>query len=230
MRRIASLFLILVGIERAEPSYAGTDPTEAVMVARYTVEENKVLKSFAVAQALMTTGHLWTQSEVAGMTAFQKEFDQYLSTFHSLVGCAASIYGIYYESNQLGHNISRLNKEFHKHSANALAVALSTNRNKIYRQLLYEGMQIAYDIKIGFFDEDKKATEWERMKVLSKIQPKMKAFNKDLRKLIVLMEYTTMDDVWREISNQAYALKAPDKAAIITRARKNWIQTAKHIR
>jgi hypothetical protein len=68
------------------------------------------------------------------------------------------------------------------------------------------------------------------MKVLSKIQPKMKAFNKDLRKLIILMEYTTMDDVWREISNQAYALKAPDKAAIITRARKNWIQTAKHIR
>ena len=91
-------------------------------------------------------------------------------------------------------------------------------------------MEIASDIKLSFFDEDKRGTQWDRIQALSKIQPKLKTFNRDLRNLIILMQYTTMKDVWHEIDDKAYPLNSPNKAEIIKRARMNWIQKAKQIK
>ena len=126
---------------------AQNDPVLAGMILLYTDKAQKELKSQEKVMLLQTTGHIWTKEEIEGTTDLQREFNDYLDSFRSIVCYAAQTYGFYHEISRLTDNLGDFSQQLARHPANALAVALSTRRNKIYRELILASVEILNDIR-----------------------------------------------------------------------------------
>ena len=132
MRRTIFITIILMCL--GLKVHAQIDPTLAGMVLIYTEKAKKTLKSQEKVMLLQTTGHIWTKEEVEAVTDLQREFNDYLDSFRSVVSYAAQIYGFYNEITNLTENMGEFTQQLKSSPTNALAVALSTNRNKIYKE------------------------------------------------------------------------------------------------
>ncbi len=132
---------------------------------------------------------------------------QLSDSFRSIVSYAAQIYGFYHEIGQLVDNMGGLVAQLDAHPANGLAVALSAKRNKIYRELIMNSIEIVNDIRTVCLSGNK-MTEKERVEIVFGIRPKLKKMNKQLKRLTRAVKYTTMGDVWMEIDEGARPTKA----------------------
>lgn len=175
--------------------HAQLDPTLTGMVLIYTEKAKKTLKNQEKVMLLQTTGHIWTKEEVKAVTDLQREFNDYLDSFRSVVSYAAQIYGFYHEITHLTENMGEFTGQLKNSPTNALAVALSTNRNKIYRELTYNSIEIINDIRTVCLS-DNKMTEKERMEIVFGIRPKLQLMNKKLQRLSIAVKYTSMGDIW----------------------------------
>jgi hypothetical protein len=229
MRYRSIIILILAAslmVFRVSTAYAyGVDPVRAAMIDQYSKQAKKALEAQNRAQALMTTGHLWMQTEIEATTNFQREFNEYLDKFHDILGFAAEIYGIYYEVTQISKNVSELNSVVSSYPANALAVAFHTRRNVVYRNIIINGVSIVMDIKTLCFDSSK-MTEQEKNEMITNIRPKLRAMNRQLRALGLAIRYTTFLDVWNEITDRARSYGDIDKREIIERCMRDWKNNA----
>lgn len=206
---------------------AQNDPVLAGMILLYTDKAEKELKNQEKIMLLQTTGHIWAKEEVEATTNLQKEFNNYLDSFRSIVCYAAQIYGFYHEISQLTDNMGDFTRQVSRSTTNALAVALSTQWNKIYRELILNSVEIVNDIRMACLT-DNKMTEKERMEVVFGIRPKLKQMNKKLQRLTKAVKYTTMGDVWREINEGARPVT--DKRDIVEAAKRRWKQFGKNVR
>lgn len=145
---ISILLLCLTGIGEVQ---AQNDPVLAGMIAVYTEKAEKELKNQEKVMLMQTTGHIWTKEEVQATTDLQREFNNYLNSFRSIVCYAAQTYGFYYEVSRLTDNMGDFTKQLKRSPANTLAVALSTQRNKIYRELMMNS------VPFGEQDDGKRA-------------------------------------------------------------------------
>lgn len=204
--------------------HAQLDPTLTGMVLIYTEKAKKTLKNQEKVMLLQTTGHIWTKEEVKAVTDLQREFNDYLDSFRSVVSYAAQIYGFYHEITHLTENMGEFTGQLKNSPTNALAVALSTNRNKIYRELIYNSIEIINDIRTVCLS-DNKMTEKERMEIVFGIRPKLQLMNKKLQRLSIAVKYTTMGDIWAEISEEARP-KA-NKVEIARSAIRRWKRSGK---
>lgn len=204
--------------------HAQLDPTLTGMVLIYTEKAKKTLKNQEKVMLLQTTGHIWTKEEVEAVTDLQKEFNDYLDSFRSVVSYAAQIYGFYHEITHLTENMGEFTGQLKNSPTNALAVALSTNRNKIYRELIYNSIEIINDIRTVCLS-DNKMTEKERMEIVFGIRPKLQLMNKKLQRLSIAVKYTSMGDIWAEISEEARP-KA-NKVEIARSAIRRWKRSGK---
>lgn len=118
-------------------------------------------------------------------------------------------------------------KQLGRSPANALAVALSAQRNRIYRELIMNSVEVVNDIRTACFS-DNKMTEKERMEIVFGIRPKLKTMNTKLQRLTKAVKYTTLGDVWREIDEGARP--AADKRGIVDAAKRRWRQIGKNVR
>ena len=198
------LLLILSGSLRAQ----SIDPTLAAMIALYTEKAENTLKSQEEAMLLESTGHVWIKEEVDGTWQLQKEFNDYLDTFHGIIVYAAQIYGFYHEIDRMVDNMGKLTEQIGRSPGNAVAVALSANRNKVYRQVILQSVEIVNDIRMVCLS-DVKMTEKERTEIFFGVRPKLKEMNRTLQQLVRAVKYTSLADVWNEISGNQ-----PDKADI----------------
>ena len=102
-------YFISIAIFMFISSFAGVraqnDPTLAGMILMYTNKAEKELKNQEKVMLLQSTGHIWTKEEVEATTDLQREFNNYLDSFRSIVSYAAQIYGFYHEIGQLVDNI-----------------------------------------------------------------------------------------------------------------------------
>lgn len=160
-------------------------------------------------------------------TDLQREFNNYLDSFRSIVCYAAQIYGFYHEISKLTDNMGDFTRQVSRNSPNALAVALSTQRNRIYRELIMNSVEIVNDIRMACLSENK-MTEKERMEIVFGIRPKLKLMNKKLQRLTKAVKYTTMGDIWREIDEGARP--AADKRDIVEAAKRRWRQIGRNVR
>ena len=176
---ISILLLCLTGIGEVQ---AQNDPVLAGMIAVYTEKAEKELKNQEKVMLMQTTGHIWTKEEVQATTDLQREFNNYLNSFRSIVCYAAQTYGFYYEVSRLTDNMGDFTKQLKRSPANTLAVALSTQRNKIYRELMMNSVEIVNDIRTACLSENK-MTEKERMEIVFGIRPKLKTMNTKLQRL-----------------------------------------------
>ena len=198
------LLLILSGSLCAQ----SIDPTLAAMIALYTEKAENTLKSQEEAMLLESTGHVWIKEEVDGTWQIQKEFNDYLDTFYGIIVYAAQIYGFYHEIDRMVDNMGKLAEQIGRSPGNAVAVALSANRNKVYRQVILQSVEIVNDIRMVCLS-DVKMTEKERTEIFFGVRPKLKEMNRTLQRLVRAVKYTSFADVWNEISGNQ-----PDKADI----------------
>ena len=222
MRR--AIFIIITLLCMGVKVHAQIDPTLAGMVLIYTEKSKKTLKNQEKIMLLQTTGHIWTKEEVEAVTDLQGEFNDYLDSFRSVISYAAQIYGFYHEITHLTENMGEFTWQLRKGPANAMAAALSTNRNKIYRELIYNSVEIVNDIRTVCLS-DNKMTEKQRMEIVFGIRPKLQLMNKKLRRLTMAVKYTSMGDVWTEITEREQP-KA-NKAEIARSAMKRWKRSGK---
>lgn len=206
---------------------AQNDPVLAGMILAYTDKAQKELKNQEKVMLMQTTGHLWTKEEVEATTDLQREFNNYLDSFRSIVCYAAQVYGFYHEISCLTDNMGDFTRQVSRHSTGALAVALSAQRNKIYRELVMNSVEIVNDIRTACVG-DNKMTEKERMEIVFGIRPKLKLMNRKLQRLTKAVKYTTMGDIWREIDKGARP--AADKRDIVDAAKRRWRQIGRNVR
>ena len=206
---------------------AQNDPVLAGMILAYTDKAQKELKNQEKVMLMQTSGHLWTKEEVEATTDLQREFNNYLDSFRSIVCYAAQVYGFYHEISCLTDNMGDFTRQVSRHSTGALAVALSAQRNKIYRELVMNSVEIVNDIRTACVG-DNKMTEKERMEIVFGIRPKLKLMNRKLQRLTKAVKYTTMGDIWREIDEGARP--AADKRDIVDAAKRRWRQIGRNVR
>ena len=195
------------------------DPTLAGMITMYTNKAEKQFKSQERVMMLETTGHIWIKEEVEGTVDLHKEFNEYLDSFNSIICYAAQIYGFYHEIDRLVDNLQGFAHTLSGNPSNALAVALSAEKNKIYRNLILGSVDIVNDIRQVCLS-DNKMTEKERMEVVFMIRPKLKVMNLHLRRLTRAVRYTTMADIWYVIDQGAR--EPADKHSITRQCMERW--------
>ena len=223
MRQLLIILFLALAVPKA--ALAGIDPARAAAIDVASELERKALDSQYKAQMLQSTGHLWTRQEVDAVTDFQREFNDYISTFNSLLAYAAEIYGIYYDLNSLVGTVKWLNREISYHPENAFAVALSTRKNNIYMRVIQTGTNVAMDIKQFVISDKGKATEAQRLKVLETIRPKLRKLDKELKLLCKYIRYTSIEDLWHEISGRHYTPASKREVALI--CHQGWMLSAK---
>ena len=199
---------------------AQIDPTLAGMVYLYTEKAEDQLKAQERAMMLQTTGHIWTREEVEATTDLQRQFNDYLDSFRDIISYAAQIYGFYHEVGRLTENMGSLNRQLRDHAGNAIAVALTSNRNRLYQELILGSVEIVNDIRQACLS-DAKMTEKQRIELVLGIRPKLKVMNRKLSHLTLAVKYTSLADVWAMIDEVARPGKA-DKAEIARAAMRRW--------
>lgn len=224
MKRVILVIMLLLSINSIK---AQNDPVLAGMILLYTEKAEKTLKNQELAMMMQTTGHLWTKEEVEATTDLQREFNTYLDSFRSILCYAAQIYGFYHEITLLTENMGGLIQQLEKNTTNALAVALSTNRNKIYREVILNSVEIVNDIRTVCLSKNK-MTEQQRLEIVFNIRPKLQVMNKKLKRLTIAVKYTSMNDVWLEISEGTRPMA--DKTQIIEDAKRRWKQIGRNVR
>jgi len=224
MKRVILVMMLLLTINSIK---AQNDPVLAGMILLYTEKAEKTLKNQELAMMMQTTGHLWTKEEVEATADLQREFNTYLDSFRSILCYAAQIYGFYHEITLLTVNMGGLIQQLEKNTTNALAVALSTNRNKIYREVILNSVEIVNDIRTVCLSKNK-MTEQQRLEIVFNIRPKLQVMNKKLKRLTIAVKYTSMNDVWLEISEGTRPMA--DKTQIIEDAKRRWKQIGRNVR
>ena len=214
-----TLLLTFLGAGGCRLQAQGNDPVLAGMIALYTDKAKNELKQQEQMMLLEATGHIWITEEVNATTDLQKEFNKYLDDFHSIISYAAQIYGFYHEIDRMVDNLGSLSEHLSRHSSNALAVALSSNRNKIYREFIMGSVEIINDIRQACLSGTK-MTEKERIEVVFGIRPKLKMMNRKLQRLTKAVKYTSLADVWAEIDFNARS--EADKASITRQCMERW--------
>ena len=221
------IIMILLSLSIVRAAAQSMDPTLAAMVLLYTEKAENTLESQKKAMLLETTGHIWIEEEVDDTYKLHKEFNEYLDSFRGIIVYAAQIYGFYHEVQNLADNLQGFSTQISNSPSNAVAVALSANRNKMYREIILQSVEIVNDVRTICLS-DIKMTEKERINVLFGIRPKLKIMNQKLIRLTRAIKYTSMGDVWNEITD-----RQPVKADINNISRsafQRWKSIGKNVR
>ena len=219
--------MILLSLSMVRATAQSMDPTLAAMVLLYTEKAENTLESQKKAMLLETTGHIWIEEEVDDTYKLHKEFNEYLDSFRGIIVYAAQIYGFYHEVQNLADNLQGFSTQISNSPSNSVAVALSANRNKMYREIILQSVEIVNDVRTICLS-DIKMTEKERINVLLGIRPKLKIMNQKLIRLTRAIKYTSMGDVWNEITD-----RQPVKADINNISRsafQRWKSIGKNVR
>lgn len=231
MKRLYALILLLFSLILPFDGEAGSflraqgnDPVLAGMIFQYTDKVKKELKQQEQMMQLVSTGHIWIKEEVEGTTNLQKEFNNYLDRFNSIISYAAQIYGFYHEIDRLVAQLGTYSHQLSHQTTNALAVALSSNRNKLYRELVMSSVEIVNDVRQVCLSNNK-MTEKQRLEIVFGIRPKLKLMNQKLKRLIRAVKYTRLSDVWAEIDYGARS--EVDKPTIVQRCKEQWQRNAR---
>ena len=224
MLLVVALALPFMGVGGSLAHAQGQDPTLAAMILLYTQKAKSELKQQEAMMLLESTGHIWITEEVNATTDLQKQFNKYLDSFHGIIMYAAQIYGFYHEIDHLVTNLGAFNDQLSAHPGNALAVALSSNRNKIYREIIMNSVDIVNDVRQVCLS-DTKMTEKERMEIIFGIRPKLKLMNMNVQRLTKAEKYTSLGDVWAEIDYNART--GVDKKSIVEESMLRWKRAAR---
>ena len=220
---ILVILLCLVGIEKAS---AQLDPTLAGMVIAFTDKAKKQYKTQLGTMALETEGHILLKAEVKSVADFQRQFEEYISSFRSVISYAAQTYGFYYEVGNLCDKMGKLSKEIGDAPTNAIAVALHGKRNDIYVNIINKSLGVVNTVRQVCLD--KKMTEQQRLELAFSVRPQLQQMNRDLAMLTKLVHSTTMGQVWYDIQRKSVPHR-DNKSDIIEECMGAWRVNARSV-
>ena len=219
---LALLVWMLPGVAHAQ-----MDPVLTGMIIEYTNKAKSQYNTQLETMAMETEGHVWLNQEVKETKNFQKQFDEYLSSFRNIISYAAQTYGFYYEVNHLCENMGRLSAQIGDAPANAIAVALHNKRNDIYVSIINKSLGIINTIRQVCID--KKMTEKQRIELVFSIRPQLKDMNRQLATLTKLVKSTSMGLVWYTIEYGALPHRE-GKAGVVEDCLNIWRINAKNVK
>lgn len=117
---VYSILLILLVCLAPCSSHAQTDPALAGMILEFTEKAKSQYNSQLETMAMETEGNVWLKQEVETTKNYQRQFDNYLSSFRNIISYAAQTYGFYYEVNHLCENMNKLSAQIGQTPTNAL--------------------------------------------------------------------------------------------------------------
>ena len=214
-------FIVLLLFAAGGRVTAGFDPTRAAAWALYDSQSKKTIQAQEKMQMMMATGHIWIKEEMVVINDFHKQFNEYLDSFRCVLQVAAEVYGLYYEVSRVAKNVENLGKVVAGSPPNGLAVAMDPRKNNLYQDIVTTGIDVVEDIRKVCFGKAK-MTEKERIMQISKIRPKLRKLNKQMRCLTLAIKYTSLTDIWNDIKGRAYDFRPKSKKDIAERCMQAW--------
>lgn len=227
MKRWILIFAAILAFAFQKVTAQGVDPGRAYVIEKTSKKSKEVLENNKKRQIRMSAGHIFITEEEKAIYDLLNEFNTYLDSLQNMLSTAAQIYGIYYEVTITAKSLKELNAVVADAPGNALATAFSARRNKVYRKVIKQGIDLAGDIKKFCLGDSVKMTEAEREILLGNIRPKLNRLNKMLMATTLTIKYTSFGDVFREIMNRAEEYQVADKKSIAERALERWRNSAK---
>lgn len=227
MRNIVCVILLILSVCVPSVSHAQVDPVLAGMIIEYTNKAKSQYNSQLETMAIETEGHIWLKQEVESTKNYQKQFDEYLNSFRSIISYAAQTYGFYYEINHLCENMGKLSAQIGSTPTNAIAVALHNKRNDIYVGIINKSVGVVNTIRQVCID--KKMTEKQRVELVFSIRPQLKDMNHQLAMLTKLVRCTNMGLVWHNIEYNSLPHRT-GKAGIVEDCLSVWRVNAKNVK
>ncbi len=227
MRNFVCIILLILSVCMPSVSHAQVDPVLAGMIIEYTNKAKSQYNSQLTTMAVETEGHIWLKQEVESTKNYQKQFDEYLSSFRNIISYAAQTYGFYYEVNHLCENMGKLTAQIGNTPTNAIAVALHNKRNDIYVSIINKSVGIVNTIRQVCID--KKMTEKQRVELVFSIRPQLKDMNYQLAMLTKLVRCTNMGLVWHNIEYNSLPHRT-GKAGIVEDCLSVWRVNAKNVK
>lgn len=227
---IIIIFMLIVCPSKIK-SANGPDAVRAGLFLKYSLIANKILMAEDAAMSVNLAQHKYLEEQNKKIINFQKEFDNYLTSFNDILTLAADIYGIYYEIDQAFSNIKELKNIGSKCPTNVIAVLLSGKKNNIYQDVIDDGIQIATDIEkiLPFKGKSKKPrlTQYEKMKIIENIRKRLRVMNYKIRKMNRTIRYTTLLDSWYELQGSVRGTKS--MKTIVTECKNRWLANARTV-
>lgn len=145
-----ALFLIFVMIGDSVLAYP-IDPARAGIYIYVYKNARKRLNPLSAATGARKPAQDKIADRQAAIVRFQKEYDNYLSHLDTALTYAADIFALYNEVKQCKESWKCIKEASKCSPLNVAAVALSSSKNRIYKELLNESIDLLSNVKVLFF-------------------------------------------------------------------------------
>lgn len=214
--------MVLLAVVPIVPCFAvESNPTLAARILLAKNNFEKALENQRNSQLMVGEGHVFVGREVQALNELQREYNDYLDTFHDAVSTAAELYGTFLEIKRTVKLSKQVTSIISDAPSNAIAVLLRPNSSGLYGSVIQTSLGAAQDIYNACISK-KKLTAQDRNKMLTDARTKIKKVNSDLTKLVVVLKYTTFEDIWYSVRTRAKYMDRERKHAVIERCYDNW--------
>ena len=197
------------------------NPTLALNIIIAKNKFEKALNHQRNIQLMVGEGHVLLGHEVQAINELQREFNDYLDSFQESISTAAELYGIYLEIKRTVNLSKQVTSILANAPTNAIAVMLKPNTSGLYGAILNTSLEAAQDLYNACISK-KKLTEQDRNKMLATARLKIRKVNSNLAKLVIVLKYTTFEDLWYSVRTHAKYINRERKHAIIERCYDDW--------
>ena len=215
------LMILLAVLPIVHCSAVESNPTLAARIILAKNDFEKALQNQRNRQLMVGEGPVFIGREVQALNELQREYNDYLDQFHDAVSTAAELYGTYLEIKKTVKLSRQVSSILSDAPTNAIAVLLKPKTSGLYGSIIQTSLGAAQDIYNACISK-KKLTAQDRNKMLTDARKKIKAVNKDLAKLIIVLRYTTFEDIWFSIRTRAKYMDPERKHTVIERCYDNW--------
>lgn len=216
-------FSLLLAVLPITHCYAGVEPNFTLALRFEQAKERfeKAFHSIHQAQYMEVEGQVFIGREVQATNEYLREVNNYLDTFHDVVSLAAEIYGTFLEVKRTKRLLGQVSSALSDAPTNAIAVLLTPNTSGLYGSIIQISVEAAQGIYNACISK-KKMTEQDRNKLLDEARMKIRKVNSDLAKLVIVLKYTTFEDIWFSVRTHVKYMNGERKHAIIERCYDNW--------
>ena len=221
MKKVIIIIAAFLMVPRLQVSASVPNEVLAAWIVKMSHESRDALKSHKEVQILVAEGHVFIGREVQATNEFLREFNNYLDTFHDAISLAAELYGTFLEIQRTKKLVGEVTSTLSSAPANSLAVMLSPNKNGIYGDIINTSLEVGQDIYNACLSKQKR-TEQDRNVILSRVRLKIKKVNSMLAKLVTFLIYTSLEDIWHNVTERYQFMDKEGKHAVIERTFDRW--------
>lgn len=207
------------------PSFAQIDGFRAVLFGKYETYTSSALAAQDALLMLCYSEHHSIKQDSKKIANFQRKFNKYLDDLGDVLTFCANMYGIYYQTDQLTHNITYLKNLTLHCPDNVVAVAISEKKQGMYKEVFDQGLSLVndlYEILPVKKSKNTKSTEYQKLTIEARIQRKLYDLNIKIVRLSRHIKYTTLLDTWYEYAGRRKRYKTRSIKEVIDDCTHRW--------